>query len=519
LVDRKNETGYNDLYIFYFDFYMSQYVLRQQIEQTDGLILPLCEGELSASGVGDFVGEYVDLVQAVSETNDFEEKKGQVSVLYTGEKKLPRVVLVGLGKQEEMSVRKWKQALGTAVLALQQKKARQISLVIPTHIIDLLGQKKAAYETVLACELSQYCYDDHRAKDMRTVVINTVDILVRVKPAEKKEWEQGVAEALAVSAAVNMTRQLGNTPPSHMTPTALAKEARALQTIISKSLHVKILEKKDMEKLGMGCLLAVASGSTEAPKFIIVEYLGGKKKAAPTVLVGKGITFDSGGLSIKSGDFMVDMKYDMLGGATVLGILRAAAALKLKKNIIGLIPACENMPSGSAYRPDDILTAMNGKTVLVENTDAEGRLILADALCYASRYKPKEVIDFATLTGACVVALGNERSGLFTQSDELADGLDEAARAAGEQLWRLPLGEEYTEAIKADVADLKNMGGVGGSRYAGASTAAAFLEYFTNYPWAHIDLSSSYWGPKGKSYIRGGANGFGVQMMVEYLKK
>lgn len=273
-----------------------------------------------------------------------------------------------------------------------------------------------------------------------------------------------------------------------------------------------------MKKLGMGCLLAVASGSQEEPKFIIVEYLAGKKNAAPTVLVGKGITFDSGGLSLKPGDFMIDMKYDMLGGATVLGVLCAAAALKLKKNIIGLIPTCENMPSGSAYRPDDILTAMNGKTVLVENTDAEGRLILADALCYASKYKPKEVIDFATLTGACMVALGNERSGLFTQSEEIAEGLDESARHVGEQLWRLPLGEEYSEAVKAEVADLKNTGGVGHPRFAGASTAAAFLEYFTDYPWAHIDLASSYWGPKGKSYIRGGANGFGVQMMVEYLR-
>lgn len=497
---------------------MPHYFLNSTVEQTDGLVIPLIEGEAIESQLGDFAGEFLDIIEGIYTTKDFEGKKGQMTSLYTGDDDLPRIFLFGLGKKEEVNIRNWKQTVGTAVIALQGKKARRISAIIPHAVIELFGHKKAAYETVVAIETANYCYDDHRAKDTRAVPIVDIDFLYAMDAKEKKEWQIGIAEGKAVAEAVNVTRHLGNTPPSHMTPTVLAREAMKLGKA-HETIKVTVLGKKEIEKLGMGCLLAVASGSSEEPKFIIIQYLAGKKNDAPSVLVGKGITFDSGGLSLKPGDFMVDMKYDMLGGATVLGVLKAAAALQLKKNIIGLIPTCENMPSGSAYRPDDILKAMNGKTVLVENTDAEGRLILADALCYASTYKPKEVIDFATLTGACMVALGNERSGLFTDVEEIAEHLDESSRHVGEQLWRLPLGEEYTEAVRAEVADLKNMGGVGGPRFAGASTAAAFLQCFTDYPWAHIDLSSSYYGGKGKSYIRGGANGFGVQTMVEYLRK
>lgn len=497
---------------------MPNYELNSMVERTDGLIIPLCEEETLDSQLEGVSPELIERIRQVFETKDFEAKKGQSSLLYTGEEDMPRVVLLGLGKKTEISVRRWKQTLGAAIISLQQKKTKELSVLMPRAVVDLFGYEKTAYETVIAIETANYCYDDHRSADARSFPIASVDFLLVLEGKQKKEWQQGVANGKIVSSAINTTRHLGNTPPSDMTPTILAKEAQKLSKA-NESLVVTVLGKKEIEKLGMGCLLAVASGSHEEPKFIIVEYLAGKKNEAPTVLVGKGITFDSGGLSIKPGDFMVDMKFDMLGGATVLGVLQAAAALKIKKNIIGLIPTCENMPSGSAYRPDDILKAMNGKTVLVENTDAEGRLILADALCYATKYKPKEVIDFATLTGACMVALGNERSGLFTQSEEMAEKLEDSARLAGEQLWRLPLGEEYTEAVKAEVADLKNMGGVGGARYAGASTAAAFLECFTDYPWAHIDLSSSHWGGKGKGYIRGGANGFGVQTMVEYLRK
>jgi len=350
---------------------------------------------------------------------------------------------------------------------------------------------------------------------------------------QKKQVQNGIKEGQVVAGAVNMARHLGNINPSIMTPTLLAKEASALGNGKS-GIVVHVLGKSDIKKLGMGCLLGVASGSLEEPKFIILEYNGiprhardkQKKSEKPTVLVGKGITFDSGGLSLKPGNYMNDMKFDMLGAATVLGTIQAAAGLQLKKHIVGLIPTCENMPSGSSYRPDDILVAMNGKSVLVENTDAEGRLILADALSYATmKYTPKEVIDFATLTGACLVAIGNERSGLFGTSDTLIKKLIASAETVGEQLWYLPIGEEFTEAMMCEVADIKNIGGVGNPRNGGASTAAAFLQFFTQnetgetpYPWAHIDLSCSYYGGTGKAYIRGGANGFGVETMVAYLQ-
>jgi leucyl aminopeptidase len=250
----------------------------------------------------------------------------------------------------------------------------------------------------------------------------------------------------------------------------------------------------------------------------VLEYWGDKKDIKPIVLVGKGVTFDSGGLSIKPGDYMVDMKYDMLGAATALATLKITAELNQKKNLVVIVPAVENMPGGDAYRPDDILIAMNGKSVEIKNTDAEGRLILADALCYASRYKPQEVIDLATLTGACAVALGLERSGLFSKNKTMTEKLLNSSESIGENLWHLPLGEEYSDAMKSEVADIKNTGGVGGDRYGGSSTAAAFLEFFTDYDWAHIDMSSAIFGGKGKPWIRPGANGFGVQTLVDYLR-
>lgn len=497
---------------------MPEYTLLTELAKTDGLIIPLYEDVPLKEQVGGFPGAYAQVMSKVIDAGDFLGKRGESSLVYAEDRTHARTVLCGMGRSADMTLRLWKQTIGAAVIQLQQKKTKRLSVIIPESAVDLFGAEKLAQETVIAADVSNYCFDDHREAAQRVLPVAHIDIIYQASQSEKKVWAKGIAAGKHIATATNITRHLGNTPPSHMTPSIFAKEAQKLHQAY-ETLKVTVLGKKEIAKLGMGCLLAVASGSQEEPKFIIVEYRGGKKTDAPTVLVGKGITFDSGGLSIKPWDYMVDMKYDMLGGATVLGVMQAVAALKIKKNIIALVPTCENMPSGTAYRPDDILTAMNGKTVLVENTDAEGRLILADALCYAAKYKPKEVIDFATLTGACVVALGNERSGLFTQDEGLADGLDDAARAVGEQLWRLPLGEEYSEAVKSEVADVKNTGGVGGARYAGASTAAAFLGYFTDYPWAHIDLSSSHYGGKGKPYIRGGANGFGVQTMVEYLKK
>ncbi len=458
------------------------------------------------------------LLSEMYNADGFKAKKIQMSFSRTRDKETPAVLLVGLGEEKDLNIRGWKQIIGAAVIALQSKKITDFSLAVPAGLIKKLGVKKFGLDTVVAVETANYAFDEHKTdKEEKVESLKEVFLAGEFSASDKNNLQKGIKEGVLIGQSVNYTRHLGNTPPSIMTPALLASEAVKLSKADNK-LEVKILSRPEMKKLGMGCLLGVSQGSVEEPKFIILEYFNGLKSQKPTVLVGKGITFDSGGLGIKPGNSMNDMKFDMLGGATVLGIMKAVAGLKIKKNIIGLIPACENMPSGSSYRPDDILTAYNGKTVEIGHTDAEGRLILADALSYACEYKPKEVIDFATLTGACMVALGNDRSGLFGNDEKIIAKLKNKSEEAGEQLWHLPLGEEYAEAIKSEVADIKNIGGVDKPGLGGASTATAFLQFFTDYPWAHIDLSCSYYGGKGKPWIRTGANGFGVQTMVEYLK-
>jgi len=502
---------------------MKMYTITDSLK-SECLILPLFEGEkLSKETLAHDESLSAGIARAM-QLEDFEGKKLQTTLLYTGEKETPRVLLIGLGKKKDLTIRTWKQAVGASVIAMQGKKYTSLAIVIPEEVKKSVGTKKAARQTVLAAALATYAFDEYKSeKDARVVALKNFAFL-NIAGNEKRAWQSGMEDGEKMSVAINETRRLANTPPTIMTPAYLAKAAESVGKKFSQ-VKVTVLTEADAKKLGMGCFLGVAQGSVLPPKFIVLEYMNGKKSEKPTVLVGKGITFDSGGLSLKPSAYMTDMKFDMLGAATVLGTVHAAAALGLKKNIVGLMPACENMPGGASYRPDDILVNMEGKTVEVNNTDAEGRLILCDALSYAKKYKPKEVIDFATLTGACMVALGNERSGLFSPEDTIVEKLIKASGETGEQLWRLPIGEEYSEAMKSDVADIVNTGDVGGRSYGGASTAAAFLQYFTTdfetgepaYPWAHIDLSCSYYGGKGKPWIRGGANGFGIETMIEYL--
>lgn len=490
------------------------------------LIVPVWEDKPFEKYVRDLDRRFDGLLTEVFESKDFEGKSKQTSLVYTSNKQVPRLLMVGLGKLDAFCILGWKQAVGAAVIAAQGKKLTKLELVLPAAAAKKLGGKKLGSQTTIAVDMANYAYDEYKSdEDARVKRVTSVKLVGDLTPQTSKALQEGIAEGRTVAEAVNYVRHLGNTPPTTMTPAYIAGEAVKMAEKY-KNMKVQVLSRPEMKKLGMGCLLGVSRGSAEEPKFIALEYQGGAKGDKPTVLVGKGITFDSGGLSLKPFEFMFNMKFDMLGAASVLGVIQAAAELKLKKNIVGLVPSCENMPGGEAYRPDDILVAMNGRSVHVENTDAEGRLILADALSYAARYEPKEVIDFATLTGACMVALGNERSGLFSTDEKIAGRLMKSSEAVGEQLWRLPLGEEFSEAIQTPVADVSNMGsGVGHPRYGGASTAAAFLQFFTLnqktseplYPWAHIDLSCSYYTGKGKSWIRWGANGFGVQTMIEYL--
>ncbi len=319
---------------------------------------------------------------------------------------------------------------------------------------------------------------------------------------------KGLQRGQAIASGVRLARECANRPGNHATPSHLASEAKKMGKEFG--FKVEVFDRKEIEKIGMGSFLAVAQGSDEPPRFIVMRYEGAAATKAPIVLVGKGITFDSGGISLKPGGEMDEMKFDMGGAASVLGTMRAIAELKPKINVIGLIVSCENMPSGRAVKPGDVVTSLSGQTIEILNTDAEGRLILCDALTYAERFKPAAVVDIATLTGACVVALGHHHSGLFTADDKLAAQLLEASRNAQDPVWRMPLDDEYDEGLKSNFADMANIG----SRAGGAITAAMFLKRFTaKYPWAHLDIAGTAW----KSGAAKGATGRPVPLLTQFI--
>lgn len=327
--------------------------------------------------------------------------------------------------------------------------------------------------------------------------------------AELTAVKQGLTLGEALAHGVTLARELGNLPGNYCTPSHLAHEARQLAKA-HKHIKVEVLERPALEKLKMGSFLSVTNGSAQPPKFIVLRYQGAAVSQAPLVLVGKGITFDTGGISLKPGAGMDEMKYDMGGAASVLGTFRTIAALQPKVNLVGLIPTCENMPSGTATKPGDVVTSMSGQTIEVLNTDAEGRLILCDALTYAERFKPAAVVDIATLTGACVIALGHQHSGLFSADDELAQALLGAGQESLDTAWRMPLDEEYGESLKSNFADLGNVGG----REGGAITAAVFLSKFTKaYRWAHLDIAGSAW----KSGAAKGGTGRPVGLLTQFI--
>ena len=320
--------------------------------------------------------------------------------------------------------------------------------------------------------------------------------------------ESALQQAFAISEGIDLAKDLGNLAPNICTPAYLAKQAVTIAK--NHKLKVTVLEQRDMEKLGMGALLAVAQGSRQPAKLISLEYWGGAKKEKPVVLVGKGITFDTGGISLKPAAEMDEMKYDMCGAASVLGTIAAIAQMRLAINVVGIIPTTENMPGGNATKPGDVVTSMSGQTIEILNTDAEGRLILCDALAYAQRYEPQVVIDIATLTGACVIALGHVASGLLSNDDELAEELLLASRQASDPAWRLPLWDDYQEQLKSNFADMANIGG----RAAGTITAACFLSRFTGkYRWAHLDIAGTAW----KSGKEKGATGRPVPLLTQFL--
>ncbi|WP_428424107.1 leucyl aminopeptidase [Methylibium sp.] len=396
--------------------------------------------------------------------------------------------------------------------AFKAAVAAGLALVKPLGVKHLAvasaGAVEAAHAEAVAAAVADATYSYRHTKPGASPAPVLQKLTLLVDKASAKAVQAGLARGAAIAAGVTLARECANRPANHCTPSFLAAEARKLAKL--PRIKVDVLDRKDCEKLGMGAFLAVAQGSEEPPKFIVLRYDGAAKSEAPVVLVGKGITFDTGGISIKPAAEMDEMKYDMGGAASVLGSFRALAELQPWVNVVGLIPSCENMPSGRAVKPGDVVTSMSGQTIEVLNTDAEGRLILCDALTYAERFKPAAVVDIATLTGACVIALGHHRSGLFSADDALADALLAAGSAGLDPAWRMPLDDEYEEALRSNFADMGNVGG----RAGGAITAAMFLKKFTaQYRWAHLDIAGTAW----KSGTAKGATGRPVPLLTHFV--
>jgi leucyl aminopeptidase len=418
-----------------------------------------------------------------------------------------RVLLVGLGKRSELDARTFAEVLRAAYKALAATASEDAVMTLGEVAIAGRTLQQNVRSAVLAARESVYRFEQLKSKKEDPVSLRKVVFLAA--GAGARSVAEGVANGIALADGVDLTKTLGNLPANICTPSYLADAARKIGREFK--FKVDVLEQKQIEALRMGSFLSVTRGSPLPPKLIVLKYDGGSSKSAPVVLVGKGITFDTGGISLKPGEAMDEMKYDMCGAGTVLGTLRAVAALRLKINVIGIIATCENMPSGTATRPGDIVTSMSGQTVEILNTDAEGRLILCDALTYAERFKPAAVIDIATLTGACVIALGHINSGLFTPDDELATEILGAARNACDPTWRMPLEEAYQEGLKSNFADMANISGRAGS----SITAACFLWRFTKkYRWAHLDIAGTAW----KNGAEKGGTGRPVPLLTEFLQ-
>ena len=440
--------------------------------------------------------ELSQLVAQAVKAGDFTGKPGQVLSLYRpGQANATRLVLAGVGEGGAKQVR------GAVTAALGAGKSTNNKKVVVAFAAP--AQESAVRAVVVAVADATYAYVHTKSKPEPRVLQKCL-----VVASNASEVNASFDRAVGTVLGMEMAKEWANRPANHATPTLLGQAAQSLAKFARISCEV--LGPKEVAKLGMGSFMAVAQGSDEPLRFIVLRYDGAAKSHAPTVLVGKGITFDSGGISIKPAGEMDEMKFDMCGAASVLGVFRALAQLKPAINVVGLIPSCENLINGHAVKPGDVVTSMSGQTIEILNTDAEGRLVLCDALTYAERFKPAAVVDIATLTGACVVALGGVRSGLFSTNDALGDALFAAGEASADLCWKLPLDEDYAEGLKTNFADVANVAG----RAGGAITAAKFLQRFTEkFPWAHLDIAGTAWKSGGAK----GATGRPVGLLVEFL--
>lgn len=446
------------------------------------------------------VGPVADLLKDALSRGDLNPQQRQLYVHRPPGLKAPRLLLATVDRSTPKALGK---AVGAAVNSLKTSAVKHV-VVVP---VGFDAQDASHWHAVVSA-VHDALYIYRHTKPSAPAASTVAKVSVAVPTSALPQARKAMAQSMAIAAGVTVAKECANRPGNHCTPRDLADQARQLGR--AHGLKVEVLDKKAVEKLGMGAFLAVAQGTAQPLQFIVLRYDGAAKSKAPVVLVGKGITFDTGGISLKPAADMDEMKFDMGGAASVLGTLRAVAELRAKVNLIGIIPSCENMPGGAAVKPGDVVTSMSGQTIEILNTDAEGRLILCDALTYAKRFKPALVIDVATLTGACVVALGHQHTGLFCEDDVLAQGLLAAGQRVLDTAWRMPLDDEYAEALKSHFADMGNVG----PRAGGAITAAVFLKQFTkDYRWAHLDIAGTAW----RSGAAKGATGRPVGLLTQFL--
>jgi leucyl aminopeptidase len=470
------------------------------------VILPVCEG--SGTGLYARVDRAVGgLLKKVGESDECKGRLGRIAVIHASGIKAERLMLVGLGKKAEITPERLRQAGGKALGRLKEIGVTHAAL--STRLLSQMPRSRMSPSGPVACFvegalLSDYQFDAFKKREHRKRVAS-ITVLSRGA-------DFAVEPLLSTVSSVYLARDLVNTPPNAMTPAALARTARSLA---GGRLSVKVLTEREISREGMHAYLSVSAGSHQPPRFIVMEYKGARKR--PVVLIGKSITFDSGGISIKPAEGMEKMKYDMAGGAAVLGVMKALASRRMAAHVVGILPAAENLPGGGASRPGDVVKTMNGRTIEIVSTDAEGRMTLADAIAYAIQYyRPEVIIDIATLTGACAIAFGNEAIAMMGNSEDVMARLKRASEDTYERVWQMPLHDEYKEYLKSETADMKNSGGRKGSLCA----SGYFLKGFAGRtPWVHLDIAGMAWLDKERPYSPKGATGVGVRLLLRFLEE
>ena len=480
---------------------------RKKTEMLCGFVL---ENSEKIFGINNISSKIISSVK--QSLKDMNGESGKIIVVPTNNKTpAKRILLAGIGKKENITNDTIRFVSGKIAQKASEFKLKEFSIIAPpTHLIEPIS---AASQITEGCKMALYKFEKFKSKKEES----SPDISIFVPKSNK--ISKAIKNSEIISDAVIFTKSIANLPPNECNPTTLATLAKG----IAKKNKIKcvVLSKNELKKKGFGGIVAVGQGSKNEPKLIILEHHGGPRNEKPIVLVGKAVTFDTGGISLKPGEKMDEMKFDKCGGCTVLGIMKGVSELKLPINLVGIVPSVENMPGGDSYRPGDIIKLYNGKTAEILNTDAEGRLILADALAFGEKYySPKAIIDFATLTGACIVALGTNVAAIISNNERLTQKIKDSSRRTTEEVWELPLNEDYMNMIKSDVADMKNIG-IG--RAAGTITAAAFLRNaIEETPWIHLDIAGVAWtqvATKSKPYNPKGATGFGVRLILDYLQK